>query len=85
MSAGNEPAFAIAASIVTRPRIASTATLQAENDRLKARVAELEEAGRNIKPYLIFTIGEESPGYHPTMPSAVAEFCVALKATDHDQ
>ena len=74
-----DDALAIAAH-----RIASTATLQAENDRLKARVAELEGVGRNIKPYLIFTISEESPGYHPTMPSAVVEFCAALKDTNHE-
>ena len=71
------------AAAFARHRIASTATLQAENVRLKARVAELEGAGRNIKPYLIFTIGKNSPGYHPTMPSAVNEFCAALKDTDH--
>ena len=34
----------------------------------------LVEAGRNILPYLEWTIGHESPGYHPTMPSAVAAF-----------
>ena len=39
---------------------------------LRARVEELETAGRYIKPYLVWTVGPESPGYHPTMPSAVA-------------
>lgn len=32
------------------------------------------DAVEKITPYLIWTIGEESPGYHPTMPSAVNAF-----------
>lgn len=39
------------------------------------------EAALRIAPYLIWTIGEESPGHHPTMPSAVAAF---LRAFDID-
>jgi hypothetical protein len=46
----------------------------AELTALRARLAELEGAAHNILPYLQFTIGPESPGHHPTMPSAVAMF-----------
>lgn len=53
-------------------------SLQAEIAALRERVDELEKAGRYIKPYLEWTIGPESPGYHPTMPSAVASFECAL-------
>lgn len=35
---------------------------------------EREAAARHILPYLRWTIGPESPGHHPTMPSAVAAF-----------
>jgi hypothetical protein len=45
----------------------------------EARVKGLERAARNIKPYLVWTIGLESPGYHPTMPSAVNAFLAALQ------
>lgn len=45
---------------------------------LRARVEELETAGRYIKPYLVWTVGPESPGYHPTMPSAVGAFLDTL-------
>ena len=40
----------------------------------RERTAALEKAARYIMPYLVFTIGDESPGYHPTMPSAVGAF-----------
>lgn len=42
------------------------------------REAGLRSAARNILPYLRFTVGSESPGHHPTMPSAVAAFEAAL-------
>jgi hypothetical protein len=45
----------------------------------EARVKVLEEALRNIKPYLVWTVGPESPGHHPTMPSAVDVFVAALQ------
>ena len=45
-----------------------------ERDALVARVAELEKGCDMIMPYLTFTIGPESPGHHPTMPSAVSAF-----------
>jgi hypothetical protein len=45
----------------------------------EARVKALERAARNIKPYLVWTIGPESPGHHPTMPSAVGAFLAALQ------
>ena len=51
---------------------------QGEIDRLKATLAELIQAGRYITPYLTWTIGPESPGHHPTMPSACAAFAEAL-------
>ena len=43
------------------------------------RIAALEAAGRYILPYLTWTIGPESPGYHPTMPSAVSAFIAVLE------
>lgn len=48
--------------------------VEAERDALLARNEELEGAARRIMPYLRWTIGPESPGCHPTMPSAVAAF-----------
>lgn len=41
---------------------------------LSSEVERLRIACRRIMPYLRWTIGPESPGHHPTMPSAVAEF-----------
>lgn len=41
---------------------------------------QLVKAGKKLLPYLEFTVGPESPGHHPTMPSAIAEFRAALKA-----
>lgn len=38
------------------------------------RVKALETACRYIAPYLRWTVSAESPGHHPTMPSAVDEF-----------
>jgi hypothetical protein len=38
-----------------------------ENERFR-------EAADRIAPYLIYTVGDESPGHHPTMPSAVGAF-----------
>ena len=43
-------------------------------------VGELVKQARYIRPYLNWTIGAESPGHHPTMPSAVAAFTTALDA-----
>lgn len=45
---------------------------------LSAKVETLEAAARNITPYLNWTISAESPGFHPTMPSAVGAFKEAL-------
>lgn len=42
--------------------------------------AGMREACMRILPYLRWTISDESPGHHPTMPSAVAEFEAALTA-----
>jgi len=41
---------------------------------------QVVEAGNRLLPYLAWTIGPESPGHHPTMPSAVAQFSAALAA-----
>jgi hypothetical protein len=45
-----------------------------ERMRWQEEIERLRKAADYISPYLRFTIGEESPGYHPTMPSAVAAF-----------
>ena len=60
------------------------ARLTAERDEARAECERLREAGRNIMPYLQWTVGPESPGCHPTMPSAVDDFAAALtqEATD---
>ena len=50
-----------------------------EIERLRAENEKLREAGRRIAPYLRWTISEESPGHHPTMPSAVSAFLAALE------
>ena len=48
-------------------------------------VARLVEAAKALRPYLRWTIGPESPGHHPTMPSAVDAFLIALAAMEtHD-
>lgn len=41
-------------------------------------VERLRKAADYIAPYLIWTVGPESPGYHPTMPSAVSAFLCAF-------
>lgn len=38
----------------------------------------VREAAQNLMPYLKWTIGPESPGHHPTMPSAVDALARAL-------
>jgi len=40
---------------------------------------ELIKASKRLLPYLNWTISEESPGYHPTLPSAVAAFKEAIE------
>jgi len=48
---------------------------------LSAQAVMLEEARkamRDIKPYLEWTVSDESPGHHPTMPSAVGAFLDAF-------
>ena len=49
-------------------------------------LSRLVKTARALQPYLDWTIGPESPGYHPTMASAVTSFKEALAAmeTDHD-
>lgn len=41
-------------------------------------VTALKLAALDITPYLRWTIGDESPGHHPTMPSAVGAFMTAF-------
>jgi hypothetical protein len=53
--------------------------IEEEAIRLRAENERLRKAGRFLKPYLVWTIGSESPGHHPTMPSAVAAFLGALE------
>lgn len=45
---------------------------------LEADVAALIRASRYLVPYLDFMMEPESPGYHSTLPSAVAAFKDAL-------
>ncbi|CAH1689439.1 conserved hypothetical protein [Hyphomicrobiales bacterium] len=47
---------------------------------MKKRIQSLEKAADRIMPYLRYTVGPESPGHHPTMPSAVGAFSYAVKA-----
>lgn len=53
-------------------------------ERQAAEIDRLRRAGSLILPYLEWTISSESPGHHPTLPSAVAEFRQTLKETSHD-
>lgn len=49
-----------------------------ETLRLKTCIETMEQAAFTIAPYLHYTIGSDSPSYHPTMPSAVAVFETAF-------
>ena len=50
----------------------------AKLDDAEAKLAKAREAMRKIEPYLVWAVSAESPGWHPTMPSAVAEFSACL-------
>lgn len=50
----------------------------AERKRWEAEVERMRKAADYISPYLRWSVGDESPGHHPTMPSAVAAFHVAF-------
>jgi hypothetical protein len=52
--------------------------LMGERMRWQDEIERLRKAADYISPYLRYTVGEESPGHHPTMPSAVAAFHVAF-------
>ncbi len=56
-----------------------------ERKRGQAEIERLRKAADYISPYLRYTIGEESPGYAPTMPSAVAAFHVAFDIDTHEK
>jgi len=64
--------------ILVPPDGGNVPTLEAVKE-LRAENEKLTRAMRNIKPYLVWTVGPESPGYHPTMPSAVQAFLGALE------
>lgn len=49
-----------------------------ERKRWQSEIERLRTAADYIAPYLRWTVGDESPGHHPTMPSAVAAFHVAF-------
>lgn len=56
------------------PREANT-----EIKELRIEIRRKDKAARSIIPYLDWTISDESPGHHPTTPSAVAEFKEVFK------
>lgn len=45
-----------------------------ERKRGQVEIERLRKAADKISPYLLYTISEDSPGYHPTMPVAVDVF-----------
>jgi len=53
-------------------------------EQLEAENARLREAMRGIYPYLEWTISDESPAQHPTMPSAVAAFKEVMGPSDYE-
>lgn len=63
-----------AAATEASPKYIRADIASQEIDALKDEVARLRNAALHISPYLRWTISNESPGYHPTMPSAVAAF-----------
>lgn len=69
---GLDPAIEYPAAI--QGVAARLTTLEAEKKALREALTTAIIAGRHIAPYLKFTISPESPGYHPTMPSAVSAF-----------
>ena len=63
------------------PRAANLLEAQAtELASLRANAEAMALQGRFLKPYLVWTCGPESPGCHPTMPSACGAFLDALTA-----
>jgi hypothetical protein len=62
--------------VVTRDLFAHPPLTREGED--SAEVERLREAARRIVPYLRWTIGDESPGFHPTMRSAVGAFMSAF-------
>jgi hypothetical protein len=66
----------VAMALGDNPDIAHV--IHAERQHWQAEIERLRKAADYISPYLRYTVGEESPGHHPTMPSAVAAFHVAF-------
>ena len=73
--------------------IGAGATAPVSHDAIEAIIemvsesknAELEiarSAMRRIKPYIVWTVGDESPGHPATMGSAVAAFLGALNTLE---
>ena len=68
------------ADLPTIAYFAGTADARDRLAALQAHADALAVDARSLKPYLDWTLSAESPGYHPTMPSAVAAFLEALRA-----
>lgn len=73
-------------AIINGPRGSGVGAPAAVDNSRTDTVARLVEAAKVLRPYLTWTVGPESPGHHPTMPSAVDAFLSALAAmeTSHD-
>jgi hypothetical protein len=71
-----EDMIGLATRFALSPEVARA--LHAERQRWQAENERLRKAADYISPYLRYTVGDESPGHHPTMPSAVAAFHVAF-------
>ena len=54
--------------------VAEVERAETTNAELQREIEGLREAADFISPYLRWTVSDESPGHHPTMPSAVAAF-----------
>jgi hypothetical protein len=63
---------------VTTASIPEAATQANSLAAARVEIERLRLAADYISPYLRYTIGEESPGHPPTMPSAVAAFHTAF-------
>jgi len=77
---GHAPRYSRSAQIARKALSGQSSALAHPTPTDIGLVGELIKQARYIRPYLNWTIGAESPGYHPTMPSAVAAFTTALDA-----
>lgn len=76
--AGKSELHREAASLISALEARAEAA-EALNATLQAKLREALKAMRHIKPYLVWTVGPESPSHHPTMPSAVDAFLADLR------